>query len=187
MLSWDASGDSRLVCLLRSLGRFTLVCRLKASRRCRNCFTLASHEAWRSQWLPPLPDMETENKFDQSQKIRLAIVDNGLVISCPNVTKWTEWMEESFVDGTHWIATDDIQGFHVETVFLGINHNIPDVEPPLWFETMVFRESANGTHGVKIKYDTLRSSTVADALANGAAPKVAVRMASSRCVCGLPE
>jgi hypothetical protein len=55
------------------------------------------------------------------------------------------------------------------------------------FETMVFRESANGTHGVKIKYDTLRSSTVADALANGAAPKVAVRMASSRCVCGLPE
>jgi hypothetical protein len=109
--------------------------------------------------------METENKFDQSQKICLAIVDNGLVISCPNVTKWTEWMEESFVDGTHWIATDDIQGFHVETVFLGINHNIPDVEPPLWFETMVFRQSADGTHGVKIKYDTLRYSTVSDALA----------------------
>jgi hypothetical protein len=32
-------------------------------------------------------------------KICLAILDNGLVISCPDVTKWTEWMEESFVDG----------------------------------------------------------------------------------------
>jgi hypothetical protein len=30
---------------------------------------------------------------------------------------------------------------------------------------MVFRESANGTLGVKIKYDTLRHSTVADAVA----------------------
>jgi hypothetical protein len=30
---------------------------------------------------------------------------------------------------------------------------------------MVFRESADGTHGVKINYDTLRYSTLADALA----------------------
>ena len=74
-------------------------------------------------------------------------------------------MEESFVDGSHWIAADDIQGFRVETVFLGNNHNIPAVEPPLWFETMVFRQSADATHGVKIKYDMLRYSTVADALA----------------------
>jgi hypothetical protein len=74
-------------------------------------------------------------------------------------------MEESFVDGSHWIATDDIQGFRVETVFLGINHNIPEIEPPLWFESMVYRESADGTHGVRIKYDTLRYSTVADAVA----------------------
>jgi hypothetical protein len=49
-------------------------------------------------------------------------------------------------------------------VFLGINHNIPNVEPPLWFETMVFRESADGTHGVKIRYGTLRCSTLSDAL-----------------------
>ena len=92
-------------------------------------------------------------------------VRNGFVVSCPNVTKWTEWMEESFADGSHWIAADDIQGFRVETVFLGINHNIPEIEPPLWFESMVYRESADGTHGVRIKYDALRYSTVADALA----------------------
>jgi hypothetical protein len=112
--------------------------------------------------------METDHsmgKFDQRQKICLAILDNGFVVSCPNVTKWTAWMEESFVDGSHWIATDDIQGFRVETVFLGINHNIPEIEPPLWFESMVYRESADGTHGVRIKYDTLRYSTVADAVA----------------------
>jgi hypothetical protein len=29
---------------------------------------------------------------------------------------------------------------------------------------MVFRQSADGTHGVKIKYDTLRCSTLSDAL-----------------------
>ena len=106
--------------------------------------------------------METDQsmgKFDQWQKICLAILDNGFVVSCPNVTKWTEWMEESFPDGSHWIATDDIQGFRVETVFLGINHNIPGIEPPLWFESMVYRESADGTHGVRIKYDTLRYSS----------------------------
>ena len=90
------------------------------------------------------------------KKSVFAILDNGFVVSCPNVTKWTEWMEESFADGSHWIATDDIQGFRVETVFLGINHNVPEIEPPLWFESMVYRESADGTHGVRIKYDTLR-------------------------------
>jgi hypothetical protein len=30
---------------------------------------------------------------------------------------------------------------------------------------MVYRQSADSTHGVKIKYDTLRYSTVSDALA----------------------
>ena len=113
----------------------------------------------------PIETGQSMGKFDQWQKLCLAILDNGLVISCPNVTKWTDWMEESFVNGTHWIATDDIQGFRVETVFLGINHNIPDVESPPWFETMVFRASTDGTLGVKIKYETLRYSTVADALA----------------------
>ena len=61
--------------------------------------------------------MEAENKFDQWRENFLAILDNASVISCPDVTKWTEWMEESFVDGSHWIATDDIQGFRAETVF----------------------------------------------------------------------
>jgi hypothetical protein len=104
-------------------------------------------------------------KFDQWQKLCLAILDNGLAISCPNVTKWTDWIEESFVNGTHWIAIDDIQGFRVETVFLGINHNIPGVEPALWFETIVYRKSADGKPGVKVKHDTIRYSTVSDALA----------------------
>ena len=122
--------------------------------------------AFRSKSLvvPWKPTNQWANSIN-GKKICLAILDNGFVVSCPNVTKWTEWMEESFADGSHWIATDDIQGFRVETVFLGINHNIPGIEPPLWFESMVFRESADGTHGVRIKYDTLRYSTVADALA----------------------
>ena len=83
-------------------------------------------------------------------------------------------MEESFVDGSHWIASDDIQGFRVETVFLGIDHSISDVEPPLWFETMVFRESANGNLGVKIEFgrrvrppDTLSSASAVERISAG--------------------
>ena len=111
--------------------------------------------------------METDQsmgKFDRWQKMCLAILDNGFVVSCPNVTKWTAWMEESFVNGTH-VATADVQGFHVSTEFLGINFNITGIGPPIWFETMVFRGSTDGTLGTEIKYGALRYSTVADALA----------------------
>jgi len=114
-------------------------------------------------------------KFDQWQKICLAILDNGFVVSCPNVTKWTEWMEESFADGSHWIATHDIQGFRVEKVFLGINHNVTKSGPPLWFETMVYRESVQENLGLKIEYGTVLYSTVAEAIAGHVAISEKVR------------
>lgn len=111
---------------------------------------------------------QTMDAFDRWRENCLAILDHGLVISCPDVAEWTEWMEESFVNGTHCVATADIQGFHVSTEFLGINFNITGIGPPIWFETMVFRGSTDGTLGTEIKYGALRYSTVADALAGHA-------------------
>jgi hypothetical protein len=108
---------------------------------------------------------QTSGRFDRWRENFLAILDKDLVVSCPNVATWTDWMEESFAAGTHWIATDVIKGFHVATVFLGINHNLSAIGPPLWFETRVCRISADGKPGVRIKYDTLRYSMVVDALA----------------------
>jgi hypothetical protein len=104
-------------------------------------------------------------KFDRWREKCLAILENGLVISCPDQTKWVEWMGESFSAGIHLIAQDDVEGFYISTEFLGINHNATGAGPPLWFETMVFRESANGNLGVKIEYGTVRYSTWAEALA----------------------
>jgi hypothetical protein len=58
-----------------------------------------------------------------------------------------------------------VGGFRILTAFLGINQNVSEAGPPLWFETMVFRASADGYLGVEIKYETLRYSTIGDALA----------------------
>jgi hypothetical protein len=66
---------------------------------------------------------------------------------------------------TALIEEDQLDGFHILTAFLGINQNISETGPPLWFETMVFRASADGNLGVEIKYETLRYSKIADALA----------------------
>src|SRR5271165_4251434 len=104
--------------------RISIVAKLSNSRaspweaRLANVTISKRSDGCSSQQISSSP-METDHpmgKFDQWQKICLAILDNGFVVSCPNVTKWTEWMEESFADGSHWIATDGIQGFRVETV-----------------------------------------------------------------------
>ena len=52
-----------------------------------------------------------------------------------SVRQWSEWnldRERSRV------AEDNIEGFRVSTVFLGLDHNYCSKGPPLLFETMVF-------------------------------------------------
>ena len=84
-------------------------------------------------------------------------------------------MRESFSSGNHLIAKDDIQGFCIETEFLGINHNVTKSGPPLWFETMVYRESVQENLGLKIEYGTVLYSTVAEAIAGHVAISEKVR------------
>ena len=103
------------------------------------------------------------SQFDRWRKSCFGILENGLVISCPDITKWIEWMRESSAAGNYIVAEDEVGGFLVVTEFLGINHNATGAGPPLWFETLVFRESADGNLGVKIEFGTVRYSTLADA------------------------
>jgi hypothetical protein len=107
--------------------------------------------------------------FDRWRERCFATLENGVVVSCPNQAEWIEWMRENFSAGNHLIAKNDIQGFRIETEFLGINHNVTESGPPLWFETMVYRESVQGNHGLKIEYGTVFYSTVAEAIAGHAA------------------
>jgi hypothetical protein len=103
--------------------------------------------------------------FDRWRERCLATLENGVVVSCPDPVEWLEWMQESFSAGNHLFAKDDIFGFSIETEFLGINHNVTESGPPLWFETMVYRESVRRNSGLKIEYGTVLYSTVAEAIA----------------------
>lgn len=50
--------------------------------------------------------------------------------------KWARWLES---DPKHRrVAFDEVNGYDVSTVFLGLNHNFQDDGPPLLFETMIF-------------------------------------------------
>jgi hypothetical protein len=107
---------------------------------------------------------QSMSKFDRWRENCLAILDNGLVIACPDQAEWVKWVRKSLSNGEHWIVEDNIEGFYISTEFLGINHNVTGTGPPLWFETMVFRESAKGNLGVKITYGTVQYSTMTEAL-----------------------
>jgi hypothetical protein len=102
---------------------------------------------------------------DRWRESCLGILDGELVIPCPDASKWVEWMNKCFSNGDHLVEEDQVGGFHILTAFLGINQNVSVAGPPLWFETMVFRASADGNLGAEIKYETLRYSTISDALA----------------------
>jgi hypothetical protein len=113
-------------------------------------------------------NMETDrskNKFDRWRQSCFAILENGSVVSCSDRSEWVEWMQEAFSNGNHWIVEDEVEGFYILTEFLGINHNVTGIGPPLWFETFVFRSSDGGPLGVKMEYGTVRYSTAAQALA----------------------
>jgi hypothetical protein len=102
---------------------------------------------------------------DRWRESCLGILDSGLVVPCRDASEWVEWMNRCFSNGDHLIEEDQVDGFHILTAFLGINQNISETGPPLWFETMVFRASTDGNLGVEIEYETLRYSTIADAFA----------------------
>ena len=71
----------------------------------------------------------------------LAILDADLRIvelDYRDYLKWGTWFEKNF--NNRHVALDNVSGFVVSTVFLGIDHSFGG-KRPLWFETMVFRQN----------------------------------------------
>lgn len=60
---------------------------------------------------------------------------NHEAVPCANVIEWAEYYERS----NRVVKHDEIDGYVISTVFLGINHNFWGEGPPLLFETMVFK------------------------------------------------
>jgi hypothetical protein len=94
-----------------------------------------------------------------------AILHHGSVILCSNRSKWVAWMKEAHAAGTLIIAQDSIEGFQVATIFLGIDFNEGGIGPPLWFETVVFRRSTDGSLGFQTRSDAFQYRTAVDAFA----------------------
>ena len=108
--------------------------------------------------------METDDRLDRWQRNCHATLENGAVIVCHNKTAWIEWMKTAHASGSHIVVESDVEGFRISTVFMGINLNLSGFGPALWFQTMVYRGSIDGTLGTQIRCGTLRYSTFADAL-----------------------
>lgn len=60
-----------------------------------------------------------------------------------SMMKWASQFEDMSMTNTKHVAEDIIDGKHVSTVWLGLNHNYFG-GPPLVFETMVFDEPKGG-------------------------------------------
>jgi hypothetical protein len=61
--------------------------------------------------------------------------DAGNPVATHDVLEWGRWYEKK---PNRIIASTEIDGLRVSTVFLGIDHNLFDGGPPLLFETMIF-------------------------------------------------
>jgi hypothetical protein len=54
----------------------------------------------------------------------------------PDIRTWSKWMQAT---NTH-VAKDELNGYLVSTVFLGLDHNFTSGGKPQLFDTMVFPE-----------------------------------------------
>ena len=60
---------------------------------------------------------------------------NGKVaVACHSLLEWAEWFETA----ERRVASEDIAGIWISTVFLGLDHNYSSKGDPLLFETMTF-------------------------------------------------
>ena len=71
----------------------------------------------------------------------------------PDTLKWGRWMELA----ERHLGDDTIGNSRISTVFLGIDHQLANGQPPLLYETMIF---ANGRDDYCERYST-RSEALA--------------------------
>ena len=122
-------------------------------------------------WREGLPDAEDWKRIDEERERELIRKDpahlrdkatldflTGEIKPVKDLFEWAQWFENT----SRHVGYDEVSGFIVSTVFLGIDHSF-GYGPPLWFETMVFRQMDNERlHG---DVDQCRYSTLAQARA----------------------
>lgn len=59
-------------------------------------------------------------------------------VATHDVLDWATWFERVQATGERIVASDMINGVHVSTVFLGLDHGYNTVAEPILFETMIF-------------------------------------------------
>jgi hypothetical protein len=64
--------------------------------------------------------------------------ETGEIIPATDLIKWAIWLEET----DNHVGLDEVSGFIVSTVFMGINHTWGRGRPH-WFETKVLRQMDN--------------------------------------------
>jgi hypothetical protein len=88
--------------------------------------------------------------------------ETGEIIPATDLIKWAIWFERT----DNHVALEEVSGFIVSTVFLGINHSFGSRRPQ-WFETMVFRQMDNKRMLGRL-IDQWRYSTIEEARAGHA-------------------
>lgn len=71
------------------------------------------------------------------------ILENGQAVPCTDVHKWAAWYETA----ERHVGDDEIDGYRVSTVFLGLDHNWGG-GAPLLYETMIFCDDANDVYSL---------------------------------------
>jgi hypothetical protein len=88
---------------------------------------LPDPDAWKQ---PRLEDIRKDPRHLRDK----ATLDfqTGEIKPATDLFEWAQWFENA----SRHVGYDQVSGFVVSTVFLGINHNFSKSKP-LWFETMV--------------------------------------------------
>lgn len=86
------------------------------------------------------------------------ILKDGRPVPEPDMKKWHEWMEKHTAKA---VARNEVGGWMVSTVFLGIDHgwgNPQDGVEPVVFETMVFDAEGEAKH--QERHTTLQEAQI---------------------------
>ena len=70
---------------------------------------------------------------------KFAIMDEEEMVKVVTLDEWLDWMGQH--KKRRMIERDEIEGYRVSTIFLGLDHQWHPDGRPLYFETMIFKPS----------------------------------------------
>jgi hypothetical protein len=82
--------------------------------------------------------------FSHVRRYRHWILNGHQLVPVDDVLTWGKWFERATEDGSRVVGQDEIGGYMISTVFVGVDLNWIDEGPPLLFETMIFGERGSG-------------------------------------------